>query len=339
MTEDISDTLRRLTTSDVIRAHPDDTQVTGDDLNALKSILRGEMRPEFPVNTKRALELLSRSDGSPEAAKVLADTLADADAAIGLRVTAARALGRLPQNVAEPPLIAALDTTEPRLRRAVIGSLGQVGGKSALKALLALPDEPDVAFARLKTALREDSHKGGIFDALGVGVTQVVSEPLPAKEARRLLDEIGGTAGGVALDPKGAAGLSCRNARYAIVRAKDADATSLGIVGAVLRDIGDPGGVTVSHIVLVATAGEGLEIAVATSSGRTDYAGHGKTERGVTTFQLRSTGAASWPLTGEAKLSGGKLSVALEIAVSGQGARHGVRAPQPILTAARARAR
>ena len=48
--------------------------------------------------------------------------------------------------------------------------------------------------------------------------------------------------------------------------------------------------------------------------------------------------AASWPLTGEAKLSGGKLSVALEIAVSGQGARYGVRAPQPILTAARARA-
>ena len=338
-TQDYSDLLPRLISAEVILAHPDPTTLVGADLDALKSVLRGEFRPDFPVDRKRALEVLARSEASPETAALLGGVLSEPDAPVELRMIAAQLLRRMPPEAAEPPLIAALKTDDARLRRAVLGSLAQVGGEAAQKALAAMPETPELASARLLIVLRGGAHDGGLSEVLGIGSVRITADPLPDDDARRILDVFGGRAGGVPLTPEGAVGFTCQAARHAVLLAREADFSRAGIVAAVLRDGDEPGDLSLRYLVVIAAAKDGVEIALVTPSGRADYAGHGRKTSAGLTFRLRDTGAASIPLSVEAKVASGTIRLTLDLPEFRGRAARPTRSPTPILTPNRARAR
>ncbi len=334
-----SDLLRRLISAEFIVAHPDPATVTGADLDALKAILRGDVQPDFPVDRKRALDLLSRSDTSPDAAAILVEALADEGEQVALRMSAALLLRRMPPEAAEAPLIAALRADDARLRGAVLASLGLVGGAAAKKALAPMPETPELASARLLIALRGGTHDGGLSKVLGTGIVKVTADPLPAEDARRILDALGGHAAGVALTLKGGVGFACRNTRTAVLLARDADFSRAGIVATVVRDGDEPGDLSLRYLVLLAPGEDGSEIALVTPSGRADYAGHGKASRTGMTFRLRDTGAAPIPLIAEATVADGTIRLTLELPEFRDRAARRARVPQSILTENQARAR
>lgn len=334
-----SDLLRRLISAEFIPAHPNPATVTGADVDALKAILRGKVRPEFPVDRKGALDLLSRSEISPDVAAILGDVLAERDAPVALRMAAAKLLRRIPPEVAEDPLIAALQTDDERLRRAVLGTLAEVGDQAAQKALSAMPETPELAFALLMIGLRGGTYDGGLSEVLGTGMARIKADALPNEDARRILDALGGRAGGVPLKPEGAVGFTCRAARHAVLMARNADFSRSGIIAAVVREGDEPAEVSLRYLVLVAAAKGSSEVALVTPAGRADYAGHSQTSRTGTTVRLRDTGAAPIPLTAEAKIAEGTVHLTLDLTEFRGRASRPTRKPTPILTPNRARTR
>ncbi len=335
----LSDNLQRLISANFISAHPDPTTLTGSDLDALKGILRGKVRPDFPVDRKRALDVLARSESSSDVSAILADVLADQGAPVEFRMSAAHLLRRIPPKAAEAPLIAALKADDERLRRAVLGSLGQVGGKAARKALSAMPMSPDLTSALLLIGLRDGTHEGGLSKALGTSIIRITAAPLPDKEARRILDALGGHAVGAPLTPEGAVSFTCRAARHAVFMVRDADFSRAGIVAAVVRDGDEPGDLSLRYLVLFAPEGDSSEIALVTPGGRADYAGHGSASRSGMIFRVRDTGAAPIALSAEATLANGMIRLTLELPEFRDRAARRARTPQPILTTSRARTR
>ncbi len=305
---DVSPLLRRLISTGIIPAHPDMTAVSGADLDALRAILHGALRPGFDIDRKRALELLARSAPSAETAGILAEELGRTDAHIALRLTAAYQLRRLPPALAEPPLLAALKADDARLRRAVVAGLGQLGGKAAQEALATLPETPEIASAKLLIGLREGSHKGGLRDMLGVTAIRIRAEALTDDEAAGVLDAIGGHAGEVALTTRGAIGFACRAARHVVLLAEKADLRRAGILAAVINAGGRSEPPSLRYLVLVSASKEESEIALVTPAGRADYIGHGKVTRNGGSFHLRDTASAPAPLNAEARLADGGLA-------------------------------
>ncbi len=334
-----SDLLRRLISAEFIRAHPNPETVTGADLDELKAILRGEIRPDFPIDHKEALDLLSRSDVSPDAAAVLADILAETGAPVVLRIAAAHLMRRMPTEAAEAPLIAALKVDDDRLRRAVIRSLGEVGGAAAQKALADEPKGPELASAQLLISLRRGTHKGNLSSTLGTGITQVKANPLPEDEARGILEGIGGRVADVPLTSRLSVGFECRTARHTVLLAKQIDFKRSGIIGAVLRDDEDTTAPELRYIVLYSSTKDSSEIALRTPAGRVDYAGVGKASNMGMTFQLRDLGVTPTLLIAYAVVTEKTFELTLEIMASEDRAARRARAPISILTEARARTR
>ena len=344
------DLLQRLISADIIHAHPYPETVTGADLDALKAILRGDTRPDFPVDHKGALDLLSRSETSPEAAAILAGALNDASAPVVIRMAAAHLLRRMPAETAETLLVPALGADDNRVRRAVYRSLAEVGGSMAQRALADQPKTPELNSAQLLISLRLGTHRGSLTSVLGsrsgtrssapgTGSRQVKAEPLPEDEARRILDSLGGGVADVPLTSRAAIGFACRNARYAVLLAENVDFDRSGIIGAVTRDGKHTSGSELRYLVLyAATTGE-FEIALITPAGRVDYTGAGTALRAGMRFQLQQTDAALIPLNATAEMTETALRLSLDIPeLADRAARRG-RTAQPVLTSERAGAR
>jgi len=221
----------------------------------------------------------------------------------------------------------------------VLGSLGQVGGEAAQKALSALPETPELAFARLLIALRGGKHDDGLSEVLGTVIAKITADPLPEDDARRILDALGGRAARVPLTAEGAVGFACRGARHAVLLAREADFSRAGIVAAVVRDGDEPGDLSLRYLVLISPVMDGVEIALVTPLGRADYAGHGQRSRAGVTFRLRDTGAAPIPLSAEADVASGRIRLSLEFPEFRGPAGRPTRSPTPVLTPNRARAR
>lgn len=327
-----SNDLRKLISASVVRAHPSSGTVRGDDLDILKAVLSGTRKPDFAINRKRALELLARSESSPEVTRLLGTVVADEDADTALRTTAARLVRLMPSDAAEKVLIPALTTTDARLHRALLRSLGETGGKAAQKALNEAPDTPEVTTARLLVALRSGAHKGSLSEALDLSRLQVEAEPLPKKEASALLEAIQGRAFGVPLSTQRAMCFDCRTDRQAVLLAQSFDLKSPGIVGAVLQYHDDPSEAELRYVVLYSYSRSQADIAVMTPSGRVDYAGVGTLNRGRVTFDLRDADDRAVPVVAQIQASARSLKLSLTISER-RAARHRARRrAQAILT-------
>lgn len=334
-----SNILRSLISAEFIPAHPNPDTVTGVDLNALKAILRGKARPEFPVDQKGALDLLSRSESSPEAARILGATLGDSNVPVELRMAAANLMRRMPVKSTEALLIPALKFDDDRLRRAVLRSLGEVGGSAAQKALSDQPQTPELEYAQLLISLRCGTHTGNLSATLGTGVVQVKANPVTEDDARLILEGIGGRVADVPLTSRSAVGFECRNARHTVLLTKQVDFKRSGIIGAVLRDEEDVTVPELRYIVLYSLAKDSPEIALITPAGRVDYAGVGKASRMGMTFQLRDIGVTTTRLIANAVVTDKTFELTLEIMGSGDRATRRARAPISILTESRAQTR
>ena len=159
----ISPALQRAISATNLQVELDLPIVSGEDLADLKAILKGEKQTTLPIDLKRALNTLVRSERSPETREITARTLANSQQPSRIRSQAALNLSLLPAPETEQLLIRTLETPDTRLQATVAQSLGRIGSDRAFEQLTALENAPSpavrrqVAFARQAIAYRSSA--------------------------------------------------------------------------------------------------------------------------------------------------------------------------------------
>lgn len=285
------------------------------DVATLKRLLRGDARPSFAVDRKRAVVALANNDRSDEAAHIMARMLGDRAESLRVRSAAAASLRLLTGDTAEEALLANLRTEEPVLRSEIIESLAAVGSARSLTALEQLPAPPCsderalIDFARTAIASRTPS-PSGVPPIGGQWVEQrgTVLEPDQAGEYLRALY---GSTYGMDLDPSRAIELSCAGSpvvvfpdrKLASMVGGKAIAPTPTLVGLVaLREPG-VAHLTVRNLIFATASRDGLEIQVARPTGAVALSGVGRIDAQGLRVSLRDVGIERVPTVVEATIT------------------------------------
>ncbi|MBV1931196.1 MAG: HEAT repeat domain-containing protein [Porticoccaceae bacterium] len=126
----------------------DTPTLSKQDIVDLQAILGGTKTTTIPIDTKRAIALLSHAGQSAESNEILGSILANTREKTNLRVSAAAGLGVSNTKAAENILLDNIDTTDSFVREEIIKSLGKVGSSKAV----------DILTSRLKTT-EDQEHK------------------------------------------------------------------------------------------------------------------------------------------------------------------------------------
>ena len=313
-----------------------------EDVTALKDLLTRRDAPR--IELKRALGALTRSDPSPDTARILARVLADGKAQARDRALAAAYLGQLPCLVAEAPLLAALDAAPNPLRAEIIKSLGQIGGAKALKKLSAIkyddddPARSQLGLAKLAITLRDGGNKvdaGAIDDALQLRWDTAQSKRLKPDALRTVHAAIGGTRFGAALSQELGFELVCGKQRHAILLDDTLKRGSLveglskrGMIAAQLfTRAANPGYYALRWLLLTSPEKDGLRMVLVRPNGDAAFEGHAKRDDRGLSFALRDTGLERTPTKITGYVSADDIAWTLE---QSRGRLRGKRRPQPI---------
>lgn len=138
----MSDELKRAISENFLYLEYDSPDLNEQDTTILKSILKGEMKPDFRIDKKRAIFALVRNDESSETAEILEKILADKTQMRRIRKIAAFNLGKMSSLFPEELLIRHLKTEEdPLIQMELIRTLGSIGSDKALNTLNKLRSE------------------------------------------------------------------------------------------------------------------------------------------------------------------------------------------------------
>jgi hypothetical protein len=287
--------------------------LSGSDLADLKRILRGEGIPKVPVDKKRAVNALARSERSVEASEILASILSNAEELATVRVLAARNLSLMPPEVAERALLQNLASGDEIVRSEVLRSLGRIGTADGLAYLKELPIQDNeyaqrqLSFAKLAISFRstsEDPDVQDVTDTLGIRPTTLTAKPVERERVQEFTDAIGGSTYGINLNPNIALELSCGRIRHflflndefgpsAFVNSIHSRAMIAGLVATKEQGVMY---LTIRYLVLTLPVETGVDVIVTGTSGNVTYAGEARLDGDRLRIEVRDIGFDRLPM-------------------------------------------
>jgi hypothetical protein len=254
----------------------------------LKQILRGEKLPPIPIDKKRAVNALARSDTSVEASQILARIVSDKKETTRIRATAALHLSLMPQEAAERALIGNLNTDDEIVRVEVIKSLGRVGAARAFNPLKELPEpKTDYAKRQLSLAKLAISFRSGLEDnqeengPFGIHWTIQAAKAIEGERVREIIGATRGLTHGISLNPETGFEIECRRTKFnfllneAIKQGAFTDSVLSRnlIAGLVVTEEPETRQFTVRYLIMTRPSEEGVEVIVTRANGDLAYVG------------------------------------------------------------------
>ena len=305
--------------------------LAGEDVAALKQILRGERDPGIRVDRKRAVKALASSERSREASEILAGILSNTKETTAMRALAANKLSLMPPESAEGPLLRNLHAEEEMVRVEVFKSLGRVGTARALERLKELPDPEtehvrrQLSLARVAIAFRSGSEWQEGEDAvrdLGVRWTTHAARPLEGGRVREHIATLRDSTYGIALNLETGFEISCgqrvnhllllneavkRGAFVESVRSRKM------IVGLVALPEREERHMTVRYLVLTTPSERGLEVIVTRTNGDVAYVGEALPDGDGFRLTMRDVGLERTAVEIEGRASDEDLRLSLRV--------------------------
>jgi hypothetical protein len=302
--------------------------LTGNDLAVLKQILRGERIPRTPVDKKRVVNALARSESSAEASDILARIVSNTSETKRVRATAASSLSLMPPDAAEKALLQNLTVNDEAVRAKVFKSLGRVGTAESLGRLNALPEPANhyarkqMFLAKLAITYRSGSEaRNAEFakSALGISWTTEAAKAVEGKRVRENIDAILDSTYGLGLNPDIGYEIVCgRNKLFLFLNdaiKRGAFAESLRsrnmIAGLVARQEGEARFFSTRYLVLTSPSAEGVEVIVARTNGDVAYAGEARIDGDALQLNMRDVGLERIPMEIEGRVSNADIRLGL----------------------------
>ncbi len=259
-----------------------------DDVAVLKQIIRGEKLPPMPIDKKRVVNALARSDSSAEASEILARVVSDKNETTRIRATAAVHLSLMPQNAAEKALIRNLNTDDENVRIEVIKSLGRVGAARAFNSLKELPElKTDYAKRQLSLAKLAISFRSGLEDdqdengPFGIQWSTQTAREVEGKRVRAIIEATEGLTHGISLNPNTGFEIECRRTKFNFLLNKaikqgaftDSILSRNLIAGLIVAEEPETRQFTVRYQIMTSPSEEGVEVIVTRANGDMAYVG------------------------------------------------------------------
>lgn len=299
-------------------------------LEAIRTALKGVNRALSPGE---ALGLLS-PDRFPEAIAVLAEVIEAPEVHTPLRSGAAIALGRIDDKDSERVLLRNLDRTPEPVRAEILRSLGQIGSRDALPAVLqarTTAQGPTAQMARFASVLMScrlhvdvgDWPEVSPADVLAIPPGQrvvVTADPPTPDRARKVFSDLARFPyAGVRLSTENMVELRCRRQTNVLClnqEVSNSDSAALlsksrTLLGVVALESPESGEFSVSFVVLVSPVNDGsIRLLASRCSGRLALVGVGRRTKEGFDLALRSViRPGALPIELEAALNGGRLEV------------------------------
>jgi len=290
-----------------LRCPVDLSLLSQNDVAVLKQILRGQKLPPIPINKKRALNALARSERSAEASEILARFVSDKKETRGIRATAALHLSTMPQEAAESALVENLTTDDEIVRTEIFKSLGRVGTARALNRLKELPApktdyaRKQLSFAKLAISLRSGSGEQGVQDKTGplsIRWTTHAARTVESKHVRESIEEIWGSTYGISLNSEIGFEIDCGGTKFTLLLndtiKRGAFVKSLMsrnmIAGLVFAESPEIRHLTVSYLIMTSPSEKRVEVIVARVSGDVAYVGEMRPDGDEFQLTMRDVG-------------------------------------------------
>lgn len=299
----------------------------GQDLADLKRILRGETRPPFDVDKKRAVNALTRSERSEEVGQILSAVLSTEQEDTKIRTVAAHNLGLLPPEIAEKPLLRNIATGDEMIRDEIVSSLARVGTAEALERLEALPLPPNEArqrqlvLAKAAIGIRTGLKPPDLGRVLGVRWSDHRLKPMEPERVRQELTLLWDSTFGISLNPASGFEVDCGNSKNLLflnaeIKAGDFIASARAkplIAGIVALREDDTPHSTVRYVVLTNPAESGIEIVVTRKNGQVAFAGQARFENEALRISLRDVGQERTPTAVEGIVASDRIDLNLRV--------------------------
>ncbi|NEQ49611.1 MAG: HEAT repeat domain-containing protein [Leptolyngbya sp. SIO3F4] len=358
----ISPKLLQAISSTSLEVELDLPRLSGEDLVDLKAILRGEKRVDVPIDQKRALNALVRSERSPETFKIISSILTDSQKHSKVRSLAALNLSLVAAPETEQVLIQNLNTEDTRLQTSVVKSLGRIGTERAFERLNTLSSSPNVtvqrqvSFARQVIAYRSTSRTPE-FQALRTGSAATFRAALPAldevamrarsntrwstflaktvegRPVQEKLEALWDSTYGLKLNQNLGLEVECGSAKHFLFLNEDLQQGRL--LGS-LRARNNIAGLlafqadthvqhlTVRYLLLVNPSETGMDLVVTRTNGSPVYVGEGQLEGSNLQFNMRETHLSRVPIEITGQLSEADIQLSLQVGQTDQRAQqHG----------------
>jgi hypothetical protein len=319
--------------------------LAGRDLADLKRILRGEVHPETPIDKKRAINALARSESSTEAAEILAEILSNPEDLLTVRVLAALNLSAMPPEIAQRALRENLASDDEILRAAIVESLSRIGGGDDLIALenVAFEDEGyrrQLALAKLAIGFRSGATMRESEDAiksLGLHWTTHEAKQVAPEKVEKHIHAIWPSTYGIRLNRDVAFEVGCGKIKHILFLNEDlkrgdfikptrARSRLAGLVALPEEGMSHS---AIRYLLFTIPSGTRLDVVVIGTNGKVAYAGEARPEKEKLRFTLRGVelGAAATEIEGLVS----KDDIRLTLRVRGGGVtsrkRHGEQFP------------
>jgi hypothetical protein len=305
-------------------------RLAGTDLTDLKAIIRGEKRPNFPIDRKRAINALTRSEKSVEAGKILSDIVSDTTETVRVRIAAALNLSMMPPEQSENALLQNLRSADEVVQVEVIKALGRIGTAEALDRLKALPN-PDndyvrkqLSFAKLAIAFRSRSPQRDDLDVnsiLNIRWTTQAANIVEGRQVRENINAIWGSTYGITLNPEIGFEVSCGSTKHflflndVVKRGNFLDGirSRKMIAGLLALQEEEIPYLTIGYLLLTSPSNNGLEAIVARTNGEAVYAGEANPDRAGLRLTMRDVGLERTPTEIEALVSNEDIRLNLRV--------------------------
>lgn len=308
-------------------AEVDLTVLVGRDLADLKRILWGERIPNVPIDKKRAINTLTRSERSVEATEILAGILSSADESTEVRVMAARNLTFMPPEICEKALLQSLTDGDEFVREEVIRSLSRIGTTNALRRLQKLPipdneyNQRQLSFAKLAISIRSGAEEPDVSGVFGIRWTSHRVKPMEGKPLQEDIDSIWGSPYGIALNPNIGFEVHCGRMKHLLFLNAEIKRGALAssirsramIAGVVALQAAGGKHSTIRYLLLTIPSETGIDAIIARTNGQVAYAGEARSDGEVLRLEMRDVGAERTPTEIEGLVSNDDVNVNLRI--------------------------
>jgi hypothetical protein len=290
------------------------------DLSELKRILRGEKVLNFPIDKKRAINTLTRSEKSAEVGEILSCIVSDIKETVGIRTAAALNLSMMPPELSEKALLQNLMSADETVQVEVIKALGRIGSTEALARLKVLSEpnndfiKQQLSLAKLAISFRSGADEAGDGDAksiLGIQWMIHTAKIVEDRQVRENIDAIWGSTYGITLNPNVGFEISCGRAKHflflndVVKRGTFLDDVKsrkmiAGLIALQEKHIQYS---TIRYLLLTNPSNSGIELIVARTNGEAVYAGEANPNGAALRLRMRDVGLERTPTEIEGLLS------------------------------------
>jgi hypothetical protein len=301
-----------------------------DDVEVLKQVLQGQKLPPVPIDKKRAVNALARSERSQEASEILGRVVSDTKETKRVRATAASHLSLMPQEAAEKALLENLTTADEIVRREVFKSLGRVGTARALDRIKKLPDPKtspiarQLSLAKLAISSRSGSEERDSHDkasSLHVGWATQAVKAVEGNRVRENIEAIWGSTYGVSLNPEIGFEIDCGRTKLIVLLndtikrgafTKSAVSRKM-IAGLVVAEEEETRHLTVRFLIMTSPSEKGVEVVVARTNGEVAYVGEARPNGDEFHLAMRDVGLERMATELEGRISNVSMQLDLRV--------------------------